>query len=195
MKTTNNLIINDMIQTDASINPGNSGGPLLNSRGEMIGINTLITSPSGGSVGIGFAVPVNTARKVVPELIEYGHVNRGWLDIVPVQLDANIVRYARLGVTKGLLISTVTRGGEAAEAGLRGGDVRNPVRYGRDTIYLGGDIIVGIGDVEIATLSDLFNALQNTRPGDRVKVEVIRGKRKVEVDVKLVARPDGLAWN
>jgi S1-C subfamily serine protease len=138
MKTSTNLIINDMIQTDASINPGNSGGPLLNSRGEMIGINTMIFSPSGGSIGIGFSVPVDTAKKVVPELIEHGMVIRGWLDVIPVQLDANIVRYARLNVTHGLLVSSVASGGLAEKAGLQGGDQRNPVRYGRDTIYLGG---------------------------------------------------------
>jgi len=83
-----------MIQTDASINPGNSGGPLLNARGEMIGINTMIYSPSGGSVGIGFAVPVDTARRVLPDLIRYGEVKRGWIDIVPVQLFPQLVRYA-----------------------------------------------------------------------------------------------------
>ena len=195
MKTSTNLIINDMIQTDASINPGNSGGPLLNSRGEMIGINTMIFSPSGGSVGIGFSVPVDTAKKVVPELIEHGMVIRGWLDVIPVQLDANIVRYARLNVTNGLLISSVVAGGLAEKAGLQGGDQRNPVRYGRDTIYLGGDIIIGINDKEIATLSDLFNALQNTKPGDIVTVTVVRGRRTVKLEVPLIRRPAGIALN
>lgn len=194
MRTSGNLIINDMIQTDASINPGNSGGPLLNSRGEMIGINTMIFTPSGGSVGIGFAVPVNTAHRVVPELIEHGMVIRGWLDIIPVQLNARIVRYARLEVSQGLLISSLTQDGMADKAGLQGGDLRNPVRYGRDTIYLGGDIIVGIGGMEIATLSDLFNALQNTRPGDEVEVVVVRGRRRLNFKVTLVRRPAGISW-
>lgn len=161
----------------------------------MIGINTMIFTPSGGSVGIGFAVPVNTAQKVVPELIEHGMVIRGWIDMVPVQLDANIIRYARLGVSKGLLVSSVIADGRAEAAGLRGGDRRNPVRYGRDTIYLGGDIIIGIEGNDIATLSDLFNALQNTRPGDAVEVTVVRGKREVNIDVTLVQRPAGLSWN
>ena len=121
MKTAENLIINDMIQTDASINPGNSGGPLLNSRGEMIGINTMIYSPSGGSVGIGFAIPVDTARKVVPDLIDHGMVIRGWIDVAPVQLDANIVRYARLAQTAGLLISSVSPGGRPKKPDYRAG--------------------------------------------------------------------------
>ena len=194
MRTNSNLIINDMIQTDASINPGNSGGPLLNSQGEMIGINTMIFTPSGGSVGIGFAVPVNTAQRVVPELMEHGMVIRGWLDVIPVQLNARIVRYAQLEVSQGLLISSLTQGGMAEKAGLRGGDLRNPVRYGRDTIYLGGDIIVGINGMEITGLSDLFNALQNTRPDDEVEVTVARGKRRLAFDVTLVKRPAGLSW-
>ena len=194
VRTSTNLIINNMIQTDASINPGNSGGPLLNSKGEMIGINTMIYSPSGGSVGIGFAIPVDTARKVVPELIDHGMVIRGWIDIVPIQLDANIVRYARLSQTTGLLVSAVENGGKAQEAGLRGGDRSRPVRYGRNTIYLGGDIIVGINGTEVSTFSDLFNALQNTRPGDTAEVQVVRGKRTITLDVELTERPEGLDW-
>lgn len=194
VKTSTNLIINNMIQTDASINPGNSGGPLLNSRGEMIGINTMIYSPSGGSVGIGFAVPVDTARRVVPELIDHGMVIRGWIDVVPVQLDANIVRYARLSQTTGLLVSAVKDRGKAYEAGIRGGDQNHPVRYGRSTIYLGGDIIVGINGSEIASFSDFFNALQNTKPGDTAQVTIVRGKRKINLDVELTERPEGLDW-
>ncbi|MBI9102819.1 MAG: trypsin-like peptidase domain-containing protein [Spirochaetales bacterium] len=194
VKTSGNLIINNMIQTDASINPGNSGGPLLNSRGEMIGINTMIYSPTGGSVGIGFAVPVDTAIKVVPELIDHGMVIRGWIDVVPVQLDANIVRYARISQTTGLLVSTVERSGKAAAAGLRGGDSSQPVRYGRNTIYLGGDIIVAINGSEIASFSDFFNTLQDTKPGDIARVTVVRGKRRLELNVELSERPEGLDW-
>jgi len=194
VKTSGNLIINNMIQTDASINPGNSGGPLLNSRGEMIGINTMIYSPTGGSVGIGFAVPVDTAIKVVPELIDHGMVIRGWIDIVPVQLDANIIRYARISQKTGLLVSTVERNGKAAAAGVRGGDASQPVRYGRSTIYLGGDIIVEINGSDIATFSDFFNALQDTRPGDTARVTIVRGKRKLNLDIELSERPEGLDW-
>jgi len=171
VRTSSGLVIRDMIQTDASINPGNSGGPLLNSRGEMIGINTMIYSPSGGSIGIGFAVSVNAAKRVVPELIEYGKVRRGWIDIVPVQLFPELVRYARLPVSEGILVSRVIEGGNAEKAGIRGG--RTPVRYGRSTIYLGGDIIVEVDGMEVGSLADLYSALEDNKPGERVSVVAI----------------------
>lgn len=190
----NNLIIRDMIQTDASINPGNSGGPLLNSRGQMIGVNTMIYSPSGGSVGIGFAIPADTARRIVPELINYGMVKRGWIDIVPVQLDKNLVEYAGLPTAKGLLVSKVTRGSSAEKAGLRGGDPDKPVRYGRSIIYLGGDVIVEIDKMPVSTLADLFSALEDNKPGDEVEVVVLRGRQQRSFNIKLSGRPEGLSW-
>ncbi|MDR1210925.1 MAG: trypsin-like peptidase domain-containing protein, partial [Spirochaetaceae bacterium] len=113
IQTSRQNIIRDMIQTDASINPGNSGGPLLDSQGRMIGINTMIYSPSGGSVGIGFAVPVNTAIRVVSELIQFGRVRRGWIDASLVQLFPSLVNYAKLPVNAGLLVSRTSRGGYA----------------------------------------------------------------------------------
>lgn len=194
VKTSRNLIIRGMIQTDASINPGNSGGPLLNTNGEMVGINTMIYSPSGGSVGIGFAVPVDTARRVVPQLIEYGKVRRGWIEIVPVQLEPSIVRYGDLPVNKGIMISKVARGGNAAEAGLRGGDQSNPVRYGRSIIYFGGDIIVEVDGMKLATLSDLFSALEDNEPGESVEVAALRNGRRKTFRVELVERPSELEW-
>jgi len=117
-------VVRDMIQTDASINPGNSGGPLLDTQGRMIGINTMIYSPSGGSVGIGFAIPVNTAKRVVTELIQYGKVRRGWIDATMVQLFPALVRYAKFPVNSGLLVSRTRKGGLADKAGLR----RAPIR-------------------------------------------------------------------
>ncbi|MCF7914547.1 MAG: trypsin-like peptidase domain-containing protein [Spirochaetaceae bacterium] len=195
VKTSRNLVIRGMIQTDASINPGNSGGPLLNTNGEMIGINTMIYSPSGGSVGIGFAVPVNTARRVVPQLIEYGKVRRGWIEMVPVQLEPSIVRYGDLSAKKGIMISKVTRGGNADQAGLRGGDQNNPVRYGRSIIYFGGDIIVEVDGMKIATLSDLFSALEDNEPEETVEVVVLRDGRRKPFQVELVERPSELEWD
>jgi len=195
LRSRNNLIIRDMIQTDASINPGNSGGPLLDSHGYMIGINTMIYSPSGGSVGIGFAVPVDTARRVVPDLIVYGKVKRGWIDVVPVQLDRNIVNYGNLSVSEGVLVSKVIKGGNADQAGIRGGNPDQPVRYGRYTIYLGGDIIVEVDESPVATLSDLFNALEDNVPGETVPVTVIRGKKEKTFEVTLSERPEGLLWD
>ncbi len=182
------IVIKEMIQTDASINPGNSGGPLLNSRGEMIGINTMIYSPSGGSVGIGFAVPVDTARRVLPDLIKFGSVKRGWIDIVPVQLFPQLVRYADLPVSRGVLISEVVPGGNAQKAGIEGGSERRAVRAGRNVIYLGGDILVEANGVAVASLADLYSALENTRPGQKIKVKVMRGRAERTFDVTLSER-------
>lgn len=190
VKGRNGIIIQGMIQTDASINPGNSGGPLLNTRGEMIGINTMIYSTSGGSIGIGFAVPVNTARRVVPDLIQYGQVQRGWIDVVPVQIFPALVRVARLPVQRGLLVSEVTPGGAAERAGIRGGSRDRAVRYGRSLIYLGGDIIVSVNAQPVSTLGELYSALENTRPGDRVRLGLVRaGGERVEVNLTLSPRP------
>ena len=186
------FVIQGMIQTDASINPGNSGGPLLNSRGEMIGVNTMIYSPSGGSVGIGFATPVSTAMRVVPQLIAYGKVIRGWIDISPVQLEPQLVRAANLPVDRGLLVSRVASGGEAERAGIRGGKRTQSVRWGREIIYLGGDIIVGIGGVSVESISDYFGALEMTTPGETIEVTVVRGGRRLSFDVSLTDRPNNL---
>ncbi len=182
------VVIRDMIQTDASINPGNSGGPLINSKGEMIGINTMIYSPTGGSVGIGFAVSVNTAKRVVPDLIEYGNVRRGWIDVVMVQLFPELVRYAELPVEKGLLVSRVIEGGNADKAGIRGGG--RPVRYGRSTIYIGGDIIVEVDGMETRTWTDLYNALEDNKPGESIEVTVIRGRNRKNLEVTLSERSE-----
>lgn len=192
VRTSGSLVIQGMIQTDASINPGNSGGPLLDSRGRMIGINTMIYTPSGGSVGIGFAVPVDTARRVVPDLIRYGHVNRGWIDIYPVQLEPNIVRYGKLSVSNGILVSKLEDGSNADIAGIRGGNTDNPVQYGRSIIYFGGDIIVNIDGLEVNTLEDLFSALEDNKPGDTVKVKIVRGKKNISTTVILSERPEEL---
>ncbi len=195
VKTNNGLVIQGMIQTDASINPGNSGGPLIDSSGRMIGINTMIYSPSGGSVGIGFSVPVDSAIRVVPELITYGEVKRGWINIIPIQLDRNIVSYAKLPVASGLLVSEIARGGKADKAGLRGGNIREPVRYGRDTIYLGGDIIVEIDGFATNTIADMFTALEDNKPGEVVDVVVIRGRQKKTLKIELSERTEGFGWN
>ncbi len=195
LRARNNLVIRDMIQTDASINPGNSGGPLLNMNGEMIGINTMIFSPSGGSVGIGFAVPVDTARRVVPDLIQHGLVRRGWIDIVPRQLFPQLVQYARLPVREGVLISELVGGGNAEQAGLRGGSREQAVRYGRTVIRLGGDIIIGIDDMPVASLANLYEALEDKRPGESVTVRYIREGRERESVVILSERPEQAHWD
>ena len=188
LRNDKGIVIRDLIQTDASINPGNSGGPLLNSRGELVGVNTMIYTPSGGSVGIGFAVPVDTARRVVPDLIQFGFVKRGWIDIEPVQLFPSLVRYAGLAVSQGILVSKVREGGNAEDAGIRGGRPGQAVRSGNTVIYLGGDIIVGVDGESVATLGDLYAALERSRPGDRIEVSFVRGRRQINVDVILSGR-------
>jgi S1-C subfamily serine protease len=191
IQTSRNNIIRDMIQTDASINPGNSGGPLLDTQGRMIGVNTMIYSPSGGSVGIGFAVPVNTAKRVVSELIQYGKVRRGWIDASVVQIFPSLVRYAKLPVHSGLLVSRTRRSGFAEKAGLRQGT--EPVRYGSSVIYLGGDIISSVDGMKTNSLADLYSALEDNKPGEKVAVEIIRGGRTSTVEITLADREEILS--
>jgi S1-C subfamily serine protease len=191
VQTSRQNIIRDMIQTDASINPGNSGGPLLDAQGKMIGINTMIYSPSGGSVGIGFAVPINTAKRVVAELIEHGRVRRGWIDASVVQIFPALVRYAKLPVNTGLLISRTKRNGFAEQAGLRQGS--EPVRYGSSVIYLGGDIITNVDGMKVDTLADLYSALEDNKPGQKVAVEILRGGRTVKLEITLADREETLS--
>jgi len=188
IQTSRNRIIRDMIQTDASINPGNSGGPLLDTQGRMIGVNTMIYSPSGGSVGIGFAVPANTARRVVNEIIQFGKVRRGWIDATVVQIFPSLVRYAKLPVNSGLLVSRTRRGGLAERAGLRQGT--EPVQYGRSVIYLGGDIITSVNGLKTNTLADLYASLEACKPGDVVNVEIIRGGQTMTLQVTLADREE-----
>jgi S1-C subfamily serine protease len=194
LRARNNLVIRDMIQTDASINPGNSGGPLLNTRGEMIGVNTAIFSPSGGSVGIGFAVPVDTARRVVPDLIEHGVVRRGWIDIVPRQLFPQLVRYADLPVDEGVLVHETVPGGNAEAAGLRGGSRTRAVRYGRTVIFLGGDVITAVDEMTVGNLANLYEALEDKRPGEAVTVRYYRDGRAGETEITLSERPPQFNW-
>jgi S1-C subfamily serine protease len=188
IKLSSSYVVREMIQTDASINPGNSGGPLLNSKGQMIGINTIIYTPSGGSVGIGFAVPIDIARRVIPELIQHGKVSRGVLDIVPVQLFPALVDYAKLPVKEGILISEVTPGGMAERAGLRGGDKNKAVRYRRKVIYLGGDIIIEVDNDRVTSLADLYAALEDNKPGEIVTVKVNRNGGLMVFSVQLVSQ-------
>ena len=182
-----------MIQTSAPINPGNSGGPLLSTDGKVIGINTSIYSTSGTSQGMNFAVESNTAAASVSDIVNYGKVSRGWLDIVPVQLSQTIVDYAGLKVSKGLLVSQVVPGGLADQAGLKAGNQQR--LYGNSVIYLGGDIITEINGVAVADYSDLFTALSNTKPGDTVSVLVDRNGTKVRLNITLVERTkENLSW-
>jgi S1-C subfamily serine protease len=188
IQTSRQTIIRDMIQTDASINPGNSGGPLLDTQGRMIGMNTMIFSPSGGSVGIGFAVPVNTAKRVVAELMQYGKIRRGWIDASLVQIFPQLVQVANLPVSAGLLVSRTRRNGLAEKAGIRQGT--EPIRAGSSVIYLGGDIIISVDGMKTASLTDLYSALEDNKPGEKVKIEIIRGGRTSVLEVTLADREE-----
>ena len=190
IRTEAGTIIKDMIQTDTAINPGNSGGPLLDTQGRMIGINTMIYSTSGSSAGIGFAIPVNTAKRVVSELIQYGKVRRGSIDAELYQLTPAIAQYAKLRTDKGLLVSRVGTGSNAEKAGLKGGT--EAVRYGSgrsgSIIYLGGDIITSIAGQRIDSLTDYYSALEAKKPGQTVEITVLRGKQQISMSMTLAER-------
>ena len=173
----NGRSIDHLIQTDAAINPGNSGGPLLDSAGRLIGINTAIYSPSGASAGIGFAVPVDTVNRVVPELIRNGKVIRPALGI---EVDERINdRLARLNNMEGVVILRVAQGSAAEKAGLKGAVIS------RDGGIVPGDIIVAIDGKPVEDLGKLFSRLDDYKVGDTVKVTVRRDDQTVVVPVTL----------
>ncbi len=183
LRARNNRLIEGAIQTDASINPGNSGGPLLDSRGRMIGINSQILSPSGSSAGVGFAVPVSIAKRVVPQLLQNGRVRRPKLGINTRDV-STLRNQIDLPVEDGVLIYQVARGGGAAAAGLRGvqqtemGDVEL------------GDIIVGINNEKVSNADDLFRILDKHQIGETVQVQIWRNGRQMSVPVRLMESPD-----
>ena len=186
IQNSNNRIIRNMIQTDAAINPGNSGGPLLDTNGKMIGINTMIQSSSGSSAGVGFAVPSETAVRVVADLIKYGKVQRGKLDATIIQMSRRIAQYAGLDIANGVLVSEVKRGGNAEAAGLKGGTEAAYYGSRRDIIYIGGDVITQIDNIAVSSLADYYSALESKRPGDTVTVVVRRNRKNVTLKIKLV---------
>jgi S1-C subfamily serine protease len=177
------LVIDEAIQTDAAINPGNSGGPLLNWHGEVIGINTMIASSVGQSAGIGFAIPINTAKAVVNDLVTLGRVRRPALGIRTIPIDSEIAQELGLAADYGLLIVQAVPGGSADRAGLRGGSER--AYLGNIPIMIGGDLIVAIDGEKIESQQVLAQIMNKHRAGDTVKVTIFRGKRQLEVNVVL----------
>jgi len=181
-------LMEDIIQTDAAINPGNSGGPLLNSEGEIIGINSAIISPSGGSVGIGFAIPVNTAKRVVPELIAKGYVSYPYIGATIQTLIPEIAKFLKLNkVERGAMIAEVVRGGPADKAGLKGGDQR--VQVGNTIVIVGGDIVVKADQHEVKTNDELIRYIREKKPGDAILLKVFRKGSFNDVKVTLGERP------
>ena len=179
IRARNDRLIEGAIQTDASINPGNSGGPLLDSHGRMIGINSQILSPSGSSAGVGFAVPVNIAKRVVPQILQNGRVTRPKLGISTRNV-TDIRNQVDLPVSDGVLIIQVARGSGAAAAGLRG------IQQTDTGDFELGDIIVGIDNDKVANSDDLFRALDKHQIGDVVQVQIWRNGRQMSAPVRLI---------
>lgn len=186
--TGEGYVLRGLIQTDAAINPGNSGGALLNSRGELVGINTMILSPSGGSVGIGFSVPIDTALRIVPELIQEGQVRRGWIPIQAVNLTPRLAAEHDESLRYGILVINVEPGSSAEEAGLRGGN--RILKNGGRSIPVGGDVILEVNGVKIKNIADYLSALENTHPGDEVPVTINRMGKEWELAVTLTTRSE-----
>lgn len=178
-----------MIQTDAIINPGNSGGPLISSDGRMAGLVSSIYSKSGSAEGISFAIPASSVMDTARAIIQTGSVQRGWLDMLSVELNAQIAEYSSLPISEGILVSQVVPGGESDKGGLRGGS--EAVQYGQSVIYLGGDVITGMNGRRIRGYDDYFAALYGTHEGDKVDITVFRrGSETVLEGVKLVAQTE-----
>ncbi len=168
----------DFIQTDASINPGNSGGALADLDGNVIGINTAIYSPSGtgGNVGIGFAIPINMAKSVMHQLITKGKITRGYLGLLPQDIDESLAKALRLSSTEGSLVGDVTPGGPAEKAGIRRGDV-----------------ITSFNGAKIENSTQLRNIVAETEPGSDITLGLIRDSKAIEKSVRLAERPQNLA--
>jgi len=183
VREPNGAMIDEAIQTDAAINPGNSGGPLMNWHGEVIGINTMILSNVGQNAGIGFAIPINTAKAVLNDLMTLGRVRRPALGVRTIPISPELADEIGLPVDYGLLIIQVIPGGSADQAGLRAGTER--AYLGNIPIMLGGDLIIAIDDQKVEDEQDLAQMMNNHRAGDTVKVTIYRGKKKMDVDVAL----------
>src|SRR5215471_19106198 len=183
VREPNGAMIDEAIQTDAAINPGNSGGPLMNWHGEVIGINTMILSSVGQNAGIGFAIPINTAKAVLNDLVTLGRVRRPALGVRTIPITPELADQMGLAADNGLLIVQVVPGGAADRAGLRGGNER--AYLGNMPIMLGGDVIVAIDGQDVQDQQDLAQLMNAHRAGDTVKVTVYRGKQKMELTVTL----------
>ncbi len=187
IQTENGDLVENVIQTDAAINPGNSGGPLLNTAGEMIGINTSIFTLSGGNMGIGFAIPANTIKRVVNDLIKEGRVVRPWFGVDGYSLNPELASALDLPVSSGLLVARVYRGSSADSAGIRGAN-EIALLY-NERILIGGDIITAVEGKSIGSREELALALESRRPGDTVRVTLYRGRSKMQINVTLAEAP------
>jgi putative serine protease PepD len=188
IKTENGDLIDNVIQTDAAINPGNSGGPLLNTSGEMIGINTLIFSiRGGGNIGIGFAIPVNSIRRVATELIREGRILRPWFGVEGYSLTEDLAEGLNLPVKSGILVARVYKGSSADGAGIQGAN-EIAILYNQ-RFLVGGDIITEVDGKAVESLEELRLMLESKRPGNTVNITIYRGRTKIQKSVPLVEAP------
>ncbi len=189
LPTDNGYSIPDVIQTDAAINPGNSGGPLLNMRGEVVGINTAIQSDTGEFTGVGFAVPSQTVAKIVPTLIEEGEYKHPWIGISGRDIDPDLAKVLNLKDTVGFLIVTVIDDSPASKAGLIGSE--KEIDVDGDTYIIGGDIILSVDGIDVRKIDDILIHLQRAKSvGDEMVLEVLRENRTTEVTIVLKERPN-----
>ncbi len=187
IRSESGILINDVIQTDAAINPGNSGGPLLDSNGKIIGINSAIISPTGASVGIGFAIPINTAKRIVPELISKGRVSYPWIGASVYPLIPEFSNYLGLKAERGAMIMEIVPNGPADKAGLKGGNRR--VQIGNSLIVIGGDVMTELNSEKVNSSDDLIQMIRDHRPGDIIKLKILRDGRFLRVNVILGEKP------
>jgi S1-C subfamily serine protease len=187
LEAPNGFTIDNVIQTDAAINPGNSGGPLLDSLGRVIGINSQIATGGGGggSIGIGFAVPINTAKKISDQLKEKGRVEHAFVGVTGISITKSMAENLNLPTAEGVLVQQTT--GPARKAGVKGGDT--PVSLGGADILLGGDVLVAIDGKKVKSMDDVIGVVSSKKPGDEVTLELRRGEQKRSAKVKLGDRP------
>ena len=192
IQAPNGFSISHVIQTDAAINPGNSGGPLIDAAGNVVGINSQIETGGGGSgnVGIGFAIPINTARDVITQLQETGEVKHAYLGISAAGITPDLARAVNLPVEEGVLVQEVVKDGPAEKAGVEGGTTAATIDGA--SVSLGGDIITEVNGKAITSMDDVINAVDAADPGDSMELTIVRGGDEKTVTVKLGDRPDSL---
>jgi S1-C subfamily serine protease len=190
IQAPNGFSISHVIQTDAAINPGNSGGPLIDSSGSVIGINSQIQTggTSGGNVGIGFAVPINTAREVVRQLKQNGEVKHAYLGISGGGITPDLAKALKISEEEGVLVNEVVKGGPADEAGIKGGDTSATIEGA--SFKLGGDVITAVDGKKVQGMEEVINAVNAASPGEEMELTVDRDGKKKKIVVKLGVRPD-----
>jgi len=193
IQAPNGFSIADVIQTDASINPGNSGGPLIDGSGRVIGINSQIATPGEGSVGIGFAVPSSTAKKVIKDLEGDGKVERAYLGITGATITDDLAEAFNLAAERGVLVQSVVDGGPADDAGVRAG--RTQVSVDGADLVLGGDIIVEVAGRKITSMEQVVDAVDKRAPGDKVDIIVLRRGDRRKLEAELENRPQNIDRN